>query len=278
LLFGTDAPGALTEESGDFYGDWSLATPVVGISEATAEAWIADALTDSQGWGRAGITFRQQSYGSEASRVTFQVVNTIPDVPEGWDGQGINFEDGTGLVYLEASSVGSPWLVNHEAAHAFFAAEHTSGGIMPHNASDATEWPSDGDIASLRDWLGLPPEEGGEAPSAPGDYWFPGDLETYITRQSIPEGTQARITATVISGANVTLRAVYSENLSEMLSGTHERFTRGIGVSSERFRASEWRTAPAGDLHIGILAQAEDVADLQDLVIGLAEVQLRSTP
>ena len=253
MLFGVDAPGALTEEGGSYYGDWSLETVEV-ISEAAAEAWISDALTDPQGWGRADITFRQHASGSADARVQFYVVDELIGRPTGWAGAASNNGDGTGQVSIEAAYHDDPTyglyeLVNHEAAHAFFGAEHSDEGIMPHSGSAASTWPSDANIASLRAWLGLPPDPEAGDPTPTEDLWFPGNLEYYITRWPVEPDMQARLSTTVIEGAHATLRAVCAEEYADLLAGTHERFTRSVGVSEQGMWTTGWRDAPDGGLY-----------------------------
>lgn len=109
------------------------------------------------------------------------------------------------------------------------------------------------------------------------DYFFPANLSSYATLLQIPVGVEARITATVLTGAEgTTLRAVHATDHAAFAAGTYSDLTPAIDVSSEGFKVSEWLVSEEpGEKCVGIVAQTE--GDVTSLVIGLAEVQLKST-
>lgn len=106
--------------------------------------------------------------------------------------------------------------------------------------------------------------------------WFPGDLPGYVTRWPIPEGYEARITATVLSGVSgATIRPVYHTDYETLLSGGFSYLCAGVGVDSEKQDASEWEPCEAGELYVAIVVEGVSAAEAADLVVGLAEVQIR---
>ncbi len=115
----------------------------------------------------------------------------------------------------------------------------------------------------------------GVEPPSPEWWWFPGDLPYYITRWPVPEGAEARMTATVIDGADATLVPVVSDDHSELLAGNWRRFAPAIDCSQRGFYKTGWRVARSGDVYVGIVVRAQSVEVLQGLVVGLAEVQIR---
>jgi len=107
-------------------------------------------------------------------------------------------------------------------------------------------------------------------------YWFPGDLFHYITRLTVPEGTQTRLTATILTGAPATLSSRYAADLADLLASVDDALTPEMDCASEGFYATDYQEAPEGEIYVGLRVEVDDEADLQDLVIGLAEVQIRS--
>ena len=161
MEFGQPAPGLLHDEGSSFVGYWDVAPDNFGHTEAEVVAWVNSALNDPQGWGRAGITFERSA--TATPRVLFRVVETISGDP-GIIGFTFNdtFNGDTMDVWLEAGPYfGTADLVTHEAAHAYFFAEHASPGsdsIMEPQDEAGNEWPSEDDIQSVIDWLGLLPD------------------------------------------------------------------------------------------------------------------------
>ena len=107
-------------------------------------------------------------------------------------------------------------------------------------------------------------------------YWFPGDLPLYITRWPIPGGAEVRLTAAILEGQPATLRAVYSTDYDAMVAGTHTAFTDDLDASARGFYETDWQAASGvgEEVYIGIVVDTEE--DITDLIIGLAEVQIRS--
>lgn len=183
-------------------------------------------------------------------------------------------------IVLEAAYVGMADLVNHEAAHAFFYAEHSPNGtdsLLEPIEDPGTEWPSASDIAQVRAWLG-------NGPAAPPDdvevaeaetYWFPADLETYITKWNVPAGARARMTATVIDPAPALIKPVFATSHEDLLAGSYERFCRGLGTDEAGDLHTEWQGARgSGDIYVGIVVDVEAGYTLDDLNVGLCEVQI----
>jgi hypothetical protein len=158
ITFGADSPGALTLEDGIYYADYAIAPTHFGYSQAQAEALIEQYLLSSQGWEEAGIVFRQSS----SPKVLFQVVEEATcGAPElacthfNHEGSGVNYVE---LEYrhLESQvypSIGAGNIINHEAGHAFFYAEHTGSGIMADFDNERPDWPTTADLQSVVDWL-----------------------------------------------------------------------------------------------------------------------------
>ena len=157
--FTVDAPGYLTEEDGEFFGDWCVAETHEGYTKAQAKGLVSHYLNNAQGWEQAGITFR---YTEEAPAVIYKVVTEATcDSPElactHWNYEG----NGYNLVELEygpmngsfGSGIGAGNLVNHETGHAFFAANHTGTGVMADFDNNRPVWPNAADIQAVIDWL-----------------------------------------------------------------------------------------------------------------------------
>jgi len=276
VQFVEDAPGLLHPDgSGGYIGYWDADVSISG--------WVSSALNNPLGWGRVdGLTFMQSS--SATPRVNFHMVGTIT----GADASAIGiaywstYNGSVMEVELESAYEGNMDLVNHEAGHAFFWANHSPNGtdsIMEPMEDPGEEWPSDTDIAQVESWLGNSvdgnPRDDDSANLGQALIWFPGDLPHYITRWPVPAGSEARLTATVLTGTRGTLRSVYAETHAGMIAGEYKRFSPGIDLYHEGFYKGAWREAPAGEFYVGLLVHVENAADLTDLIVGLAEVQIR---
>lgn len=276
--FASPAPGRLTVEGGSYYADWAVETGNVGYSDAEASALIGAALNDAGGWERGGITFRE----SGTPKVTFRFVHG-PFLCGGTMANGCTTGDATTatvtISYERAAAGFLAALVNHEAGHAFFTATHEgTGSIMTGDSPDGN--PTDADIADLEDWLDLPPDDTPTHEGKGGILWFPGDLDTYMTLSLLPTDTEARLTASVLTGvAGTALKGVWGHSRQDLLDGRIEPLTFAVATEGEGFYASEWRPLDeSGDLCAGLLVRkATADVDHHDLVIGLAQVQIRSS-
>lgn len=279
MQFSTPAPGLLTSLGGGNYrGTWNL-DGVSGMTRAEASSWINSALNDALGWGRAGVSFQEVSSGGSVS------FNTVaPPIKTGSNAIGYASHSSVygAVIVLDETYQGNMDLVNHEAAHAFFYAEHSPEGsdsIEEPIEDPGEEWPSTSDIAQVRAWLGLPPDpdEGGTPPD-PTIYFFPGGLESYITNWEIPAGARARLTATVTDPAPAVIRPVYAASHEAMLSGDRHPLCRGIGTDVGGWHETEWQDArSSGDLYVALIVEAEEGVSMDELNIAHAEVQLSGT-
>ncbi len=182
---------------------------------------------------------------------------------------------------LQLAGVGNPQnVINHEAGHAYFWASHEgTPGIMNDFDSSRIEWPNDEDIQSVIDWLG-PPESPGTGKG--GALWFPGNLPHYFTKWPIGAARDVRLTATVLEGVTGTsLKAVWGRSFEAMKEGRFHDLTPVVATASRGLFASEWQSIPttareADDVCVGIVVRkATADIDIQDLIVGLAEVQVR---
>lgn len=122
---------------------------------------------------------------------------------------------------------------------------------------------------------------GEEEPPASNTYWFPGDLDTYITLWPIGLASESRITATVLEGVSgASLRAVCSEDLSAMKGGDYEDFSLAIPADRRGFFVGDWKPLPdstlgADEIYVGIIVEAPATTEIRGLMVGLAEAQIR---
>lgn len=284
MRFEDAAPGNLAVEGTVFYGDWFAPPAQAGHTQAEVEAYVSSALNDSRGWGQAGITFRHREPSVSADSVSFQMVDTFP-AGDAVPGQvGLTYpRNGSQPPYvlLAAGTFGDEQNLNHEAGHAFLTAAHsaTTDSIMYPVENYAAPWPTVGDIAAVETWLATyDPSTGPANPASEGGsiHWFPADLSSYITRWPVPAGAEARLTASVLSGAPALLRSVYSADYSAMLAGDYRRFSPSADAYQEGFLKTNWRAVPAsGELFVGVVAHVDTDSDLAGLVVGLTEVQIR---
>lgn len=264
MQFAEEAPGLLHPDGS---GGWIAYWDATGGIDADVSA----ALNDPMGWGRADITFVQSS--AATPRVVFSPRASFPPGTGGGTTLGTTYwstYDGAVMsVELLSSYVTDHQNTNHEAGHAFFWMQHSAStdSIMFWNESESAPVPTTSDIAYLEAWLG-------DAESS-SIQWFPGGLETYITRWPVPAGCQSRLTVSVIREAFVTLQPVYAASYTDMLAGDYERFAPGVECFNRGFFVSRWRDAPVGENYVGIVAKVDSPSDLSDLVVGLAEVQIR---
>lgn len=266
MQFLEPAPAHLTQDGTTFYADWSVADTNFGYTKSQVEGWVASALNDSRGLLAAGITPRQVTSGN----TIFQVVEEI-DRPPGEDAIGIAYwNDFPVLVELEAALFGNQDLVTHEALHSFLLANHSPEGsdsLLEPIEDPGEEWLSPGDIAEIEAWLS----------GAPADltYWFPGDLEHYITKWSIPAGARTRLSANIIDGSSCVLKAVWWSDHLAMIGGDYQQFGRGLDLGRSGFFHTSWQSAPvSGDTYIGLIIDGATTEDFDRLVIAHAEVQI----
>lgn len=159
ITFFADPPFNLTEEDGEYFMDWKCSDEHYGYTKAQAEQLVGSFLDDSRGWRRVGITPRH----TEEALVEFKVVlEATCDSPElactHYDEPGLNAFVELEYPHLRHAvypTIGPGNLINHEAGHAYFGAEHSGGGIMSDFDANRPEWPTTSDVRSVRDWLGL---------------------------------------------------------------------------------------------------------------------------
>lgn len=279
MQFSAPPPGLLTPTGSGYVGTWQLDF-VEGIGAGQAASWVNASLNDSRGWPRAGVTSQQVASGGS---VSVHVVNNLsyggnPDVI----GLTWHYSDGSCKVELEAQQYANADVVVHEFAHAYFYMEHSPEGsdsVCEPVDEPGDEWPSAIDIAQVRAWLGLAPNpDDGGTPEIPQTFWFPGDLDSYITRWVVPTGARARMTCVVLNPAAALIKPVFSSDYDALIGGDYEVFCRGIGTDTAGFFRTEWQDARGtGDIYVGIVVDAEAGVTLEDLAIGLVEVQISNT-
>lgn len=131
--------------------------PASGIAYNDQIRWLAQILNDSRGWGRANIQFRYtEDPGAPAiGFVPFAHmqdicgVDTVSGCSVSGDFSVISsgrFGPGPGNDFIGT--------INHEAGHLFFGANHTGSGVMTNTSSTGVNFPDDGDISSLKSWMG----------------------------------------------------------------------------------------------------------------------------
>jgi hypothetical protein len=282
--FSKPAPGLLTEESGSFYADYEVADTHFGMTKAEVQAMLASVFSDGQGWERSGITFREQTSAS----VTIQVVSEA--ICAGADAACTKTNpDGTKLVELEYGRLIDPLpklpqsITNHEAGHAFFYGTHEgSGSIM--TGDGVNGWPTEEDIADVAAWLGITPDPAPTVPpvtgSAGGAYFFPGGLEHYITPWDFTDATEVFFYINVVRAAEgTTLKPVWGLSRDAVVEGRFETLTPPVSASARGTYNSGWLALPegvTGEVWVGILARlTAPSVDIQNLGVGLAEVQIR---
>ena len=282
MQFSVPSPGLLQNIGGEWVGTWALGGVSNAITPTQAGSWIADSLNNPLGWGRAGVSFQQLAPGSPGAKIVFHVVDTIEYGGVGTIGLCTHYPDGSCAIQLETAQYSNPDLVNHEAAHGYFFAEHSPEGSdsieEPIEELGFVEWPSALDIAQVRAWLGDPPQPEDPPVLEPQRFWFPSDLDTYITDWFIPEGVKARMTATVVDPAPGVIRPVYANTHADMISGDRHVLCRSISTERQGWHATEWQDPQGnGDLFVGMIIELEPGVSIDELNIGHAEVQLSGT-
>jgi len=278
MQFSQPSPGLLQNIGGEWIGTWSLGGVSSALTPTQAGSWIADSLNNPLGWGRAGVQFQQLAPGSPDAAIIFHVVDEItgPNLGTGVIGLCSHYRDGSCAIQLESGQYANPDLVNHEAAHGYFFAEHSPEGsdsiMEPLEELGFVEWPSDLDIAQVQAWLGNPPDP---APPELQRYFFPGGLETYITNRHIAAGALARMTCTVTDPAAAIIRPVYADTHAHMLSGDRQVLCGGLSTDRQGWHNTEWQEAKgSGDLFIAFVVEAEPGVSMDELNIAHAELQL----
>lgn len=273
MQFTVAAPGNLTQDGTTFYGDWTVADSNFGYTKAEVESWVSSALNDPRGIEATGIITRHLSSIPPGSPgLIFQVVETIAG-----DAGTIGVTHWNGLqpilIELEAAFFGNMDLVTHEAIHGWLYAEHSPEGtdsIMEPIEDPGEEWLSPLDIEQIVNWLA----------SAPVDqtFWFPSDLDGYITQRTIPADARVRFVATVIDPLEAVIRPVYALQYADIVAGDWAYLTRGIGCHGAGEHETEWQQALiSGEFYVGIVVETESAVTIDGLAIGLAEVQLSAT-
>lgn len=114
-----------------------------------------------------------------------------------------------------------------------------------------------------------------------GTYFFPANLPHYITRWNVAAASEVRFSLTVIRGtAGVSLRPVFDAELAVLQSGVWAYFSSGISATSSGFFVTEWEPMNEdavfiGEVYVGVVVEVSEEIDERDLVLGLAEVQIR---
>ncbi len=116
---------------------------------------------------------------------------------------------------------------------------------------------------------------------APGTYFFPGNLNTYVTRWSVSGATECRFTLTVLEGnAGVTVKPVFDAEVAVLQSGVFADFSSGLSAETAGFYVTEWQPMNEdalfiGEIYVAIVVVVSEEVDSDGLRFGLAEVQIR---
>ena len=273
MEFAGIAPGRLTVEGPDYFGDWAITPGNVGYTDLEAADVIRGVLEEASGWEQAGVTFRE----SLTPEVTFQFVHG-PFLCGGVMANGCASGGTVKLSYERAQEGFLYNITNHEAGHAFFTGTHEgTPGIMTGDSPDGR--PTDSDIADVAEWLGLTPVDPPTHEGVGGAYFFPGGLDTYMTLWDVPTGSEARLNITVLEGiSGASLKAVWGRSREDLIEGRFRAFTPTVATATGGLYVSEWAACEeSGELCVGIVARRADPSiDLDSLVIGQAEVQIRT--
>lgn len=274
MRFARPAPGNLTLDSGSYYMDWKIDSGNYGMSDSAAADMVEGYLESSQGWERAGIEARQLPGAPVTFKVVLEATCSVPEYA------CTHYGVGTAFVELEYPRIAAGFgrgTTNHEAGHAFFYATHEgSGSIM--NGGSPDGWPTDADIDGVVAWLGDP---AGGGTGTGGAYWFPGDLEHYVTRWALAGSAEVRLNATVLSGvAGASLAAVWGDSRDGILGTRRSDLTTDLDASERGVFTTGWLEIPEGartnDAWVGVVVRRETAdLDISNLLVGLAEVQTR---
>jgi hypothetical protein len=253
--------------------DWEAHSTNYIMTQAEVETLISSVLNGASGWEQAGITARQVV----GAPVVFQVVEEADgESPEYartfWNQTPV-------LVQLEYARIQAGFgtnIANHEAGHAFFWGTHGgTGSIMTGDSPDG--WPTASDIASVEAWLGSPEDEG-----TGGIFWFPGDIGHHFTPWPLGNASEVCLNATVFEGvAGAMMQAVWGRSYDAMIEGRFHDLTLGVDASTSGFFTSGFSAVPdeaaaEAAVLVGIVVKNATAATLlTDLVVGLAEVQIR---
>lgn len=130
-----------------------------GLTKSQVAEFLGSIFDDSRGWKQANITFNELTGSAcedQANKpVTYKYVNEAYCPGEDEAGCTTRLEDGSVLVTIEVSRFGKIKVVNHETAHAFFWATHTGDGVMNTPGQPSVEWPTENDMTTLKQWLGV---------------------------------------------------------------------------------------------------------------------------
>ncbi len=116
---------------------------------------------------------------------------------------------------------------------------------------------------------------------AAGTYFFPGNLNDYVTFWNVAGASECRFTLTVLGGqAGVVVRPVFDAELTVLQSGTWAYFSSGISADTPGFFVTEWEPMNEdaqliGDVYVAIVVEVSEEIDSDGLIFGLAEVQIR---
>lgn len=116
---------------------------------------------------------------------------------------------------------------------------------------------------------------------AAGTYFFPGNLDDYVTFWNVSGATECRFTLTVIEGQpGVVVRPVFDAELAVLQSGVWAYFSSGLSAVAPGFFVTEWEPMNEdalliGDIYVGVVVEVSEEIDSDGLILGLAEVQIR---
>lgn len=116
---------------------------------------------------------------------------------------------------------------------------------------------------------------------AAGTYFFPGNLNTYVTYWNVSSAAECRFTLTVIEGQpGVIVRPVFDAELAVLQAGVWAYFSSGISAAVPGFYVTDWEpmnedAALIGDIYVAVVVEVTEEIDSDGLILGLAEVQIR---
>lgn len=114
-----------------------------------------------------------------------------------------------------------------------------------------------------------------------GAYFFPANLTHYVTKWQVSAASEVRFSVTVLrASVAVTLHPVFDAELAVLTSGVYGDFASEVSIDAPGFYVTEWEPINEdakfiGDVYVAIVLEALEEFESEELVIGLAEVQIR---
>ena len=132
----------------------------VGHSQQQVAQWVDSVLNESEGWGRAGVSFRRVENRAEA-RVIFRYVRPEDAANRMGGMTPRSGPEGQDVIEIASNRFGNGFfaVIHHEVAHAAFSAVdmYKGAGHEPYmgimSGESPTRKPTDNDIKCVREWL-----------------------------------------------------------------------------------------------------------------------------